>query len=91
MKSDPHPWASDLAPLRAESLLRLTRGVLDRHAPARHPILATVSPDGRPQARTVVLRAADKTAGTLDTHTDLRSAKGTDLRANPFAALQVCE
>lgn len=89
MKSDPHPWASDLALLHAEAWLRLTRGVHDRHAPARHPTLATVSPDGRPQARTVVLRAVDKTAGTLDIHTDLRSAKVTDLRAIPFAALHV--
>jgi pyridoxamine 5'-phosphate oxidase len=89
MKSDPHPWASDLAGLHSEVWLRLTRGVHDRHAPARHPTLATVSPDGRPQARTVVLRAADKAAGTLDIHTDLRSAKVADLRATPFAALHV--
>ena len=89
MKSDPHPWACDLSQLYAEVWLRLTRGVHDRHAPARHPTLATVSPDGRPQARTVVLRAADKSAGTLDIHTDLRSAKVGDLRAIPFAALHV--
>lgn len=89
MKSDPHPWASDLALLHAEVWRHLTRGVHDRHAPARHPTLATVSLDGRPQARTVVLRAADKAAGTLDIHTDLRSAKVVDLRANPFAALHV--
>ena len=89
MTADPHPWACDLEQLNAEVWLRLTRGVHDRHAPARHPTLATVSPDGRPQARTVVLRAADKAAGTLDIHTDLRSAKVTDLRANPFASLHV--
>lgn len=89
MKSDPHPWASDMALLHVEVWRHLTRGVHDRHAPARHPTLATVSPDGRPQARTVVLRAADKTAGTLDIHTDLRSAKVMDLRATPFAALHV--
>lgn len=89
MKSDPHPWACDLAGLHAEAWLRLTRGVHDRHAPARHPTLATVSSDGRPQARTVVLRAADKATGTLDIHTDLRSAKVADLRTTPFAALHV--
>lgn len=89
MKSDPHPWASDLAQLHAEVWLRLTRGVHDRHAPPRHPTLATVSPDGRPQARTVVLRAADKVMGTVDIYTDLRSAKVADLRATPFAALHV--
>lgn len=89
MKSDPHPWACDLSQLYAEVWLRLTRGVHDRHAPARHPTLATVTPEGRPQARTVVLRAADKPAGTLDVHTDLQSAKVQDLRATPFAALHV--
>jgi pyridoxamine 5'-phosphate oxidase len=89
MKADPHPWACDLSQLYAEVWLRLSRGVHDRHAPARHPTLATVTPDGRPQARTVVLRAADKLAGTLDIHTDLRSAKVGDLRATPFAALHV--
>ena len=89
MKADPHPWACDLSQLYAEAWLRLTRGVHDRHAPARHPTLATVSPEGRPQVRTVVLRAADKAAGTLDIHTDLRSAKVGDLRAKPFAALHV--
>ena len=89
MTADPHPWAGDLAGLHAEAWLRLTRGVHDRHAPARHPTLATVNPDGRPQARTVVLRAADKAAGTLDIHTDLRSAKVRDLCATPFAALHV--
>ena len=89
MKPDPHPWAGVLSQLHAEVWLRLTRGVHDRHAPARHPTLATVTPEGRPQARTVVLRAADKLAGTLDIHTDLRSSKVQDLRRTPFAALHV--
>jgi hypothetical protein len=89
MSPNPHPWASDLSQLYAEVWTRLTRGVHDRHAPARHPTLATVSAQGRPQARTVVLRAANKTAGTLDIHTDLRSAKVGDLQITPFAALHV--
>lgn len=89
MKADPHPWARDLSQLYAEVWARLTRGVHDRHAPARHPTLATVTPEGRPQARTVVLRAADKAADSLDIHTDLRSAKVGDLRITPFAAVHV--
>lgn len=89
MAIDPHPWAADLEPLLAQVWARLVRGVGDRHAPARHPTLATVSPTGMPQARTVVLRAADPGAGTLDIHTDLRSAKGAALQANPRAALHV--
>ena len=89
MKADPQPWACDLSQLYAEVWTRLTRGVHDRHAPARHPTLATVSPEGRPQARTVVVRATDKVAGTLDIHTDIQSAKVQELRATPFAALHV--
>lgn len=89
MKPDVHPWACDLPQLHAQVWTRLIRGVHDRRAPARHPTLATVTPDGKPQARTVVLRAADKPAGTLDIHTDLRSAKVGDLRVTPFAALHV--
>ena len=89
MKPDPHPWAGDLSQLHAEVWLRLTRGVHDRHAPARHPTLATVTPGGRPQARTVVLRAADKLSGTLDIHSDLHSAKVQELHATPFAALHM--
>ena len=89
MKADPQPWAFDLSQLYTEIWARLTQGVHDRHAPARHPTLATVTPDGRPQARTIVLRAADKAAGSIDFHTDLRSAKVADLRITPFAAVHV--
>lgn len=89
MTTDLHAWATDLDTLLAQVWARLLRGVGDRHAPARHPVLATVAPDGTPEARTVVLRAADPVAGTLDMHTDLRSAKVTALRLNPLAALHV--
>lgn len=87
--SDLHPWAADLAELQAQVWARLVRGVGDRHAPARHPTFATVSPGGWPEARTVVLRAVDPVAGTLDVHTDIASAKVAALHANPRAALHV--
>ena len=87
--TDPHPWAAALDSLRDQVWLRLQRGVADRHAPARHPVLATVTPGGMPQARTVVLRGADPDAGVLEVHTDLMSGKVCDLRANPMAALHV--
>lgn len=89
MTTDPHPWATGLESLHAQVWARLLRGVGDRHAPARHPVLATVAQGGVPQARTVVLRAADPAAGTLDIHTDLRSPKVAALRENPHAALLV--
>jgi hypothetical protein len=89
MTTDLHAWATELETLRAQVWARLVRGVGDRHAPARHPVLATVAPDGTPEVRTVVLRAADPVAGRLEIHTDLRSAKVTALRHNPMAALHV--
>lgn len=89
MTPDPHLWAADLSDLYAQVWIRLVRGVRDRRAPTRHPTLATVTPDGKPQARTVVLRAADKATGSLDIHTDLQSAKVSEVRNMPFAALHV--
>ena len=89
MSLDPHPWARDLASLYDHAWQRLVCGVHDRHAPARHPTLATVSPDGLPKARTVVLRAADKSLGRLEIHTNLHSSKVADLMAMPVAALHV--
>lgn len=86
---DPHPWAHDLNTLHDHAWQRLTRGVHDRHAPSRHPTLATVSPDGFPQARTVVLRAADRSHQRLEIHTNLFSAKVEELRHTPVAALHI--
>lgn len=89
MNADPHPWARELGTLYDHAWHRLIRGVQDRHAPARHPTLATVSSEGLPQARTVVLRKADRTSGRLEIHTNLFSPKVAELRATPVAALHV--
>ncbi len=89
MNVDPHPWAQELDSLHDHAWHRLIRGVHDRHAPARHPTLATVSPQGWPQARTVVLRAADKASRKLEIHTNSHSPKIADLVSTPVAALHV--
>lgn len=89
MSTEPHAWATDLGTLHAQIWERLVRGVHDRRAAARHPTLATVAPDGLPETRTVVLRAANATTACLDIYTDLRSAKVASLRANPRAVLHV--
>jgi len=89
MVLDPHPWARALDTLYAHSWTRLLRGVHDRRAPARHPTLATLGSDGMPQARTVVLRDADKQAGTLVFYTDVHSAKVAELTAHPLATVHV--
>ena len=67
---------------------RIEAGVADASAPARTPALATLG-EGGPEIRTLVLRAADRGAGTLDLHADAASAKVAQLRADPRAALHV--
>lgn len=89
MMASLHPWASDLSEIHAQVWARVLRGVHDRRAPTRNPTMATVTPDGRPQVRTVVLRAADKQASNLEIHTDLHSTKVTELISTPFASLHV--
>ena len=89
MTADPHPWAATLQDLHAQVWTRLKRGLNGRRAATRHPTLATVSADGRPQARTVVLRGADAASATLEVHTDVHSHTIAELRATPFAALHI--
>jgi len=65
----------------------LAQGVADRNHPARQPTFATVSPDGWPEARTVVLRALDQTKRSLDIQTDLQSDKIKSLEETSKAAV----
>ena len=65
----------------------LTRGVKDRRSPFHTPALATVTQDGLPEIRTVVLRGCDSHARNLRFHTDTRSAKIAEMREQPHAAL----
>ena len=82
-------WFQTLAGLYDQLWDTLVQGVVDSGHPARHPTLATVSPDGWPEARTVVLRGADQIAGTISVFTDLHSAKVDSLRKTPRAALHI--
>jgi pyridoxamine 5'-phosphate oxidase len=59
----------------------ITAGVPDATA----MVLATVSPDGQPSARVVLLRGLDPRGLTF--FTNYRSRKGRDLAANPQAAV----
>lgn len=71
--------------LRQTIWQHLTRAPHDRHHPWRTPVLATTTPDGEPNARTVVLRAANATQQTLTAFTDHRSAKAFELAHHPKA------
>ncbi len=82
-------WFETTEGLWTKAWSMLGRGVADARHPARRPTLATVSPDGWPEARTVVLRAADAGAGEVTVHTDLYSDKVKSLRSTPRAALHV--
>ena len=84
-------WFETLEGLHAQVWQRLSRGVADRRAPARQPTLATVSPDGWPEARTVVLRRAVPSDALLEVYTDSASDKIGSLTAHPRAALHVWE
>lgn len=50
---------------------------------------ATVSPDGLPEVRTVVLRDTDRESGLLEVYTDLQSDKIASLRATPHASMML--
>ncbi len=84
-------WFETLEGVLGQVWSRLSRGVADRRALARHPTFATVSPAGWPEARTVVLRRADRAEAVLEVFTDLASGKVASLRAAPLAALHVWE
>ena len=82
-------WFTTFDGLLSQTWGCLTAGVADRDHPARQPTFATTSPDGWPEARTVVLRAADRASARLEVHTDLYSSKITSLRANSRAAFHI--
>jgi hypothetical protein len=72
-----------LAEFLQQAFLLVSRGVADRRSAFHTPTLATVSPDGWPEARTVVLRGFDPQARRLRLHTDQRSRKIAALTVEP--------
>lgn len=69
--------------------LMLVDGATDRRAVAHTPTVVTISKDGRPRARTVVLRGCERETYRLRFHTDQRSPKIAELRNDPRAMLHV--
>ena len=82
-------WFGTLEGIHARLWETLQTGVAVPTAPARHVVFATQGNDGWPEARTVVLRAANRRSAELEVHTDLHSGKVSSLAALPRAALQV--
>jgi hypothetical protein len=61
----------------------LARGVVDAKHAYRLGNLATVNSDGKPDTRTVVLRACNKPNRSLSFHTDIRSQKVAHFHHQP--------
>lgn len=84
------PGALALRPDLAAGLIwpALERACRSRESPWRTPVLATVSPEGTPEARILVLRAVDSQARQLELHGDSRSAKFRAIAQTP--AVELC-
>lgn len=78
-------WPASRAATLEQVWQLLRRAVADRRHPLRTPVMATVSADGTPEARIVVLRDYLNSARILTVHTDKRTNKVRDLEANSSA------
>lgn len=87
MPLEPPPFYDDLGLTLARAWDLIELGASDRRAAFHTPGLATVGLDGRPEVRTVVMRAADRASRTLRFHTDRRSAKYAEMERHPFVSL----
>ncbi|WP_430385571.1 pyridoxamine 5'-phosphate oxidase family protein [Blastomonas fulva] len=67
--------SDDLDAVLADVWQRLGRAAKDRRAPMHTPVVATITGDGVPSQRVMVLRAFDRASATLRFHTDSRAAK----------------
>jgi hypothetical protein len=65
----------------ADAWALLKAGAASRHSAAHHPVVATLTADGLPDQRVMILRAADRAASALRFHTDTRSPKVTQIAA----------
>ncbi|MEM1383348.1 MAG: pyridoxamine 5'-phosphate oxidase family protein [Pseudomonadota bacterium] len=70
----------DLEVLGEQAWIRLSRASADRNSPFRQLQLATLSPQGWPEIRSVILRECSPSARQIAFHTDKRSAKFGEIR-----------
>lgn len=84
-----HDRSMDEAMMRAldTAWQLLADAVADRHSPMHTPVVASVDGDGRPDARVMVLRAADRATASLRFHTDARSPKCAALDGTAVSVL----
>ncbi|MDX2016513.1 MAG: pyridoxamine 5'-phosphate oxidase family protein [Planctomycetota bacterium] len=79
-------YPAELGAVLDHAWAMLVRGVRDAKHGFHTPTLATLSPEGLPEARIVVLRGADPARLEISAHTDARSPKVHELRTQPTAA-----
>ena len=77
----------DLQAALDRALAILREGASSPHSAWRNVTLATLTTELKPNLRTLVLRGFDLDRRSLELHTDSRSRKHAELRANPAAAL----
>ncbi len=82
-------WCATLPGMLGRAWEMLGDGAARRNIAANRPVMATVAADGTPEARTLVLRGADRQGGVLTFFTDAGSAKLDAIAAHPVAALHV--
>ncbi len=84
---DPFPVPDDLDAILADIWTRWGRGAADRRSPFHTPVIGSISGNGMPEQRVMVLRKADRTTGTLRFHTDRRSAKAGQINASSVVGI----
>ena len=84
---DTPAFYDDLNLTLIEACRLLTDGAAMRDVPCHTPTLATIGLDGLPRVRTIVLRGFDQDNWTVRIHTDARSSKVPEIRANPAVAV----
>jgi general stress protein 26 len=86
----PDPTAALITgPLAEHAWRRLVACANDRTHPMRLMVMATAGIGGRPSARTMTVRGASRELSRIWFHTDRRTPKAMDIRANPNVCL-VC-
>lgn len=88
---EPHhpPHYDDLAAVEETAWNMMEEAVANRRAAFHQVTVANLGTDGEAEARTVVLRGADRNAKTVRFHTDRRSGKFAALSAHPRASIHL--
>ena len=68
---------------------QIYRGKADKKSPAKYPTFVTLSADGFPNARTLVMRRCDRKNNLIEFHTDTASSKMFALKENPRAGIHI--